>query len=660
MLVCLFFITGSVWSQDNYRVMNWESHLSWHKYLIQQMHDQYRQRQAEIQQAFASSSAARKYQAGIKSRYKSIAGSFPESTPLNAQTVETIQRDGYTIEKVIYESFKNHHVTAILYIPNADYPLPAALFFCGHEREAKAVVSYQKLAILLAQNGFVVLVIDPISQAERFQLTDEEGKPVTRGGTTEHTLLNVGSNLVGTNIVNYEYWDNKRGLDYLLSRSEVDTANIGVLGNSGGGTMATYFMGLNDTPKVAAPGSFVTKRERAIEVLGPQDGCQWVPYEGRERLEIIDFYMMHDLVPTILLAGTFDFVDYVGVESAFREMKKFYSTLNKPEQAKLFSWTDGHGVSRPKREAAVEWFRRWFYNDSSGVEEGDLPVLTEEELQVTKTGQVNSSFPNEYTIQQRNLDLADSLRASREKFQSTNSRSSFNKKLQQLLGIDIREQVQQVKSETRGAINRQGYSLQKVILRRASHMPVPLLMLEPPKRNASGKTIVWLHEEGKQAVASNQKQLRQYVNSGDAVIMADLRGMGETEDPAEFNDPKYYDNQYRNNILSLHIGVPVIGQRINDIETILNFISQHRDLSDADIQLYATGIAGTPTLHAAVLDDRIGHVYLINTLRSYMDLLQNPTMKNGYAHAIPNALKFYDLPDLVSLIGPEKITYKAE
>src|SRR5699024_3394363 len=161
-----------------------------------------------------------------------------------------------------------------------------------------------------AKHGFVVLVIDPISQGERFQLTDEHGEPATRGGTTEHTLLNAGSNLVGTNIVNYEYWDNKQGLEYLMSRSEVDTNRIGVLGNSGGGTMTTYFMALNDTPQAAVVCSYVTKRERAIEVLGPQDGCQWIPYEGREHLGIAEFLLMNAPATTLTLAGKYDVVGY--------------------------------------------------------------------------------------------------------------------------------------------------------------------------------------------------------------------------------------------------------------------------------------------------------------------------------------------------------------
>ena len=44
-------------------------------------------------------------------------GEWPERTPLNARTVATIKREGYRIEKVIFESMPKLFVTANLFIP---------------------------------------------------------------------------------------------------------------------------------------------------------------------------------------------------------------------------------------------------------------------------------------------------------------------------------------------------------------------------------------------------------------------------------------------------------------------------------------------------------------------------------------------------------------
>ena len=70
--------------------------------------------------------------------------------------------EGFRIEKVLFESFPDHHVTALLYLPHGSAnlgvgPWPGILFACGHSANGKAYASYQKACALLAQHGFVVL-----------------------------------------------------------------------------------------------------------------------------------------------------------------------------------------------------------------------------------------------------------------------------------------------------------------------------------------------------------------------------------------------------------------------------------------------------------------------------------------------------------------------
>lgn len=62
---------------------------------------------------------------------------------------------------------------------------------CGHGLRGKG--SGSNSAILMALNGIATLVVDPIGQGERLQLIDVKSfEPLTRGATTEHTLLNPG------------------------------------------------------------------------------------------------------------------------------------------------------------------------------------------------------------------------------------------------------------------------------------------------------------------------------------------------------------------------------------------------------------------------------------------------------------------------------------
>src|SRR5262249_38330953 len=123
-------------------------------------------------------------------------GDRPQRTPLNPRVVGTLPRDGYRVEKVIFESRPAHHVTANLYLPEGRPPLPGVLVPCGHSDNGKAYEGYQRACILLAKNGMAVLCYDPIGQGERYQRLDPAGQPVVRG-TTEHTMAGIGAILVG-------------------------------------------------------------------------------------------------------------------------------------------------------------------------------------------------------------------------------------------------------------------------------------------------------------------------------------------------------------------------------------------------------------------------------------------------------------------------------
>lgn len=233
--------------------MTWKTQYTVRTHLLQEVHKQYDLRRVDIGDALQSSESMLAYREASRQRYHGLLGQFPAETPLNPQVTGIIRNEGYRVENVLFESLPKHHVAANLYVPEGEGPFPAALIFCGHELTSKATESYQKTAILFAKNGFVALVVDPISQGEMVQFTDDKGKRVLRGSTTEHTLLNQGANLVGTGVVTYELYDNVRSLDYLLSRSEVDPDRVGCLGNSGGGTQTAYFVGFDERIKVAAP-----------------------------------------------------------------------------------------------------------------------------------------------------------------------------------------------------------------------------------------------------------------------------------------------------------------------------------------------------------------------------------------------------------------------
>ncbi|HWJ92228.1 MAG TPA: acetylxylan esterase [Flavisolibacter sp.] len=644
---CLFVFVPC--AQKQFNVLDWKTDVSVNTWLVQKMQAQYEARKLEFASAVRSRQSVTAYIDKVRATAINLFGAFPVKSPLNAVVAGTLQKEGYRIEKIYFESFPGHHVTVNLYVPQGKGPFPAALFFCGHEDLSKATESYQRTAILFAKKGFVVLVIDPISQGERYQLADLNGKALTRGGTTEHTLLNEASNLLGTSTPSDELWDNVRALDYLFTRKEVDTTRIGCLGNSGGGMQTVYFAAYERRIKVIAVCSFLMNRERALELTGPSDGCSHMPGEGKLQMEMNDFLLAAAPRPLLILAGRYDFIDYTGTVAATRELKQAYSALGQPDKVHLVTVDDGHGISKHKREAAVAWFQRWLKNEYSGITEGDLASAQPAELNVTATGQVSTAFQAEVSLPQRNLVLYDRAAQQRQRFMEK-SRVQQLLIVRNLLGIETSPPV--VDAENVGIVEKDGLRYRKVILRKRGEVPLPILVLYP--RGEANKVIIWCSGNGKNKLADSSAQMQTMLTKNAAIVLADLRGIGETEDKPELNDPKYFNREYRNAMLAVHIGRPIVGQRITDIQTVLDFISSDKKLSGRPVQLNASGLATHPALYAALLDRRIERVELSGLL-SYKDILEHPVERDWYSYVIPDVLHSFDIPDIVKLVGEEKI-----
>ena len=648
-----FLLLGQIAvAQKPYNVLDWKSDVTLNAYNVQLMHRQYDERRINFQKALSSKAAMLAYQKKIRERFLTVLGEMPQKTALNASVTGLIEQEGYHIEKVVYQSFANHHVTANLYIPSGKGPFPAVLLFCGHEDVAKATMSYQQTAVLFAKNGFVVFVIDPISQSERYQIVDEKGKPLTKGGTTEHTLLNADCNLFGNSVPQYELWDNVRGLDFLVTRAEVDTARIGCLGNSGGGMQTIYFAGYDQRVKVFAPCSYLDNRERVLEMSGPADGCAQIPNEGKMQLELDDYLIAAAPKPVLVLAGRYDFIDYNGTLIAYKELEKVYSLFGQTNKLKLFTYDDGHGISQPKREAAVTWFRKWFYNDEKLVIEKGFRKYDDTALFTTASGNVNKDFPNEVSITERNLQLFNATASLRSNFISLD-KNKIKQKIRDLLSIDSLSA--KLIEEEKDPETNNGIAFHKLIFRKNNEIPLPVLIVYTVF--GAKKIVIWLNEPGKNKIADSTSLIREYQRQGFITVLADTRGTGETTDRAELNDPKYFNKEYRNAMLSLHIGRPLVGQRVNDILTLLQSFEKIPALNDVPIEINATGVNCLPALHAAVLDSRITQLNLYNSIGSFKTILDMPAEKNWYSYVIPGVLNYYDIPDLVNLIGKEKVNF---
>jgi dienelactone hydrolase len=352
-------------------------------------------------------------QASLRALFIQQLGGFPERTPLNPRITGTGVGEGFRYEKLIYESLPGHYVTAALFLPETPGPYPAVLVPCGHSDNGKAAETYQRACISLARNGIAALVHDPIGQGERYLYFSADGAPIPGGTTIQHTVAGVGCILTGTNIAMYHIWDGMRGLDYLESRPDIDASRLACSGNSGGGTLTSYLMALDDRVSVAAPSCYITSFDRLLHTIGPQDAEQNIFGQLTFGMGHAEYLLMRAPKPTLICAAQGDFFDIGGTWDTFREVKTAYSFLGAPQHLDLAVADDKHGFSKPLREAMVRWMRRWLLDIDEPYTEPDFAILTDAEIQASPEGQV-AKMDGVKSVVDFSIERAEKLAAARE------------------------------------------------------------------------------------------------------------------------------------------------------------------------------------------------------------------------------------------------------
>jgi cephalosporin-C deacetylase-like acetyl esterase len=584
------------------------------------------------------------YQERVRAFFREQLGEVPEKTPLNARVVGREARDGYRVEKVIYESRPGFHVTAILYLPEAPPPFPGVLFPCGHSENGKAAEAYQRACILLAKHGMAVLCFDPIGQGERKQVLDAAGKPPYRA-TSEHSLVSCGTILVGRNVASYMVWDGIRGIDYLLSRPEIDPKRIGCTGNSGGGTQTSYLMALDDRIAVAAPSCYLTTFRRLLQTIGPQDAEQNIHGQLAFGMDHADYVLMRAPKPTLMCVATRDFFDIGGAWDTFRQAKRFYGRLGHPERIELAEADEQHGFTRPLREAAARWMRRWLLGRDDAVIEPDFPIATDEQLQCTPRGQV-LHLEGARSVIDLNRELAERLAPERQRFWETAGKINALAEVRKLAGIRPLREIPSPTVEKRGSVASEGLRIDRLVLRGDDGIPLPALWCVPP--NPVPDIVLYVNPAGKDP--RGEPAFAEWIRARRRVLAVDLRGFGELQARNAQGQPA--GTSYADVVKAYLLGRSYLGMRAEDVLRAARFLAGEGTDGPPRIHLIAAGEAGPPALHAAALEpETFAGVQLSGSIESWADVVRAREPRNQRSNVVHGALRRYDLPDLAAVLG---------
>ncbi|TMU50708.1 alpha/beta hydrolase family protein [Flagellimonas algicola] len=595
-----------------------------------------------------------KRQALAKKQLMEIVGPFPDKSPLNAKITGVLKKDGYRIEKIIYESMPDYYVTGALYLPDdAKDNTPAIFYACGHSLEGFRAPMYQHIIINLVKKGFIVFTIDPMGQGERYNYWNHHtGQFKFKIPDHEHSYAGAQCLISGYSTGNYFIWDVLRGIDYMLTRKEVDGSRLGMTGRSGGGNLTAYLGALDDRILATAPECYITSYEFLYRSIGPQCAEQNLYQLVDKGLDHADFIEIRAPKPTMVIATTRDFFSIQGTRETFDEAQKMYTTLNAANNLTLVEDDDRHTSTKKNREAMYAFFQKELNNPGSR-EDLEVGIPSVEELKVSKTGQLISSNYGR-TIFDLNRDKVEEQNSRLQKFRRERknhiSESIANAKA--LSGFikprDYEEAIFSGRHVTSERI------LEKYLITGSGDYKVPAILLKP-KNHAKDEIIVYFDTKGMEHAIDQDTLVPAILQDGYSILLADLPGMGILGPGYLKGDSYIGETSYNQWFGAMLVGKSFVGLRAEDMLRLVHFAKNHVQ-GTPKVSAIAVGPIGAELLHAAAFDKTLGRVGLVSPFLSYYDIATTQSYDPSLiSFTVPGALKAYDLPDLMASIYPRNI-----
>lgn len=626
---------------------------SLYKHFYSIAHDQLESRKREVGNVITRTEWLER-QLLVRQKLSEIIGPFPEKTPLNTQVTGILRKDGYTIEKIIYESIPGYYVTGALYIPDGvTEKAPAIFYACGHSVDGFRFGIYQHIIINLVKKGFVVFTIDPMGQGERYEYWDKQkDEPRFPIPDHEHSYAGAQCLIAGYSTARYFIWDVIRGIDYMLTRKEIDPARIGMTGRSGGGNITAYLGALDNRILATAPECYITSYEYIYKSIGPQCAEQNLYKMIGEGLDHADFIEARAPKPTMIIGTTRDFFSIQGTRESYLEAKGMYNALDAEEKLIMIEDDNVHKSTRKNREAMYSFFQKYLENPGS-PEDHRVQVPGPEELQVCQTGQLVTSF-NGQSVFSLNSAVVRKQMESLEL-----SRADHSRHLEKTVSRAIRYSGFEYPDHFgdpvfSGRYVHPGYTLEKYLIPGSGDYVLPAILLLPADQSTK-EIILMLDTEGMEHAVNQDSLTHALVIEGYSVLLADLPGIGSMG-PGYLKGDSYIDNtSYNQWFAAVLAGKSNVGLRAEDIVRLVHFI-KYSLKEFSSISTLAIGSLGSEVLHAAIFEPDIENICLIRPFLSYTDIATTRLYNPKYIpFTVPGAIGEYDLPDLIAGLCPRKV-----
>ncbi|HND52241.1 MAG TPA: alpha/beta hydrolase family protein [Pirellulaceae bacterium] len=613
---------------------------------------------------------------------------MPKTTPLNPVIHGKIERDGYTVEKVYFESLPGFYCTGSLYRPTGksgkSEKLPGVLCPHGHwnngrfldsgrEATLREIVSggerfeeggrsvLQARCMQLARMGCVVFHYDMIGYADSTQLSFDlahrfAAQRPDMNGADGWGLFSPRAEAHLQSIMGLQTYNSIRSLDFLASLPDVDASRIGVTGASGGGTQTFILGALDPRPAVAYPAVMVS--------TAMQGGCTC---ENCSLLRIdtgnVEFAAMFAPKPLGLSAAN-DWTREMPTKG-FPELKKHYEMLGAGDKVMLKSTLHfDHNYNYPNRAAMYSWFNKHLkLGLPEPIVEGDYKRLTTAELSVWDDA--HPKPPSGPAFEKKLTKyLADDAQSQLAALTPTDGPSL--KKYQDVVGgaVDVLvgrglPAAGQVEYEQVHKSAKTGYlDMGGVLRNKAVREELPIEFLHPT--DWKGRVAIVLSKEGKSGLFNDQDEpraeVKRLLDAGISVVGVDLLHQGEfladgkplTKTPQVANNRQFagYTNGYNPSVAA---------ERVRDVLTVVSFV-RNFEAKPSRVDLVALdGLGPVAAVARAQARDAIDAAVIDTAGFRFANVpdIQDPNF-------LPGGGKYGDVPGILSVAAPAKLVVVGE
>jgi len=600
---------------------------------------------------------------------------MPTKTPLNAVIHGRIEQNGYSVEKVYFESVPGFFVTGNLYRPlHPKGKVPAVMFAHGHWKDARLSIDepgkvrqeisigaerfenggrsiFQSLCVQLARMGCVVWQWDMLSDSDSIQFNDQVVHRFAKQRPEMNTVENWGlysapaeSHL--QSIMGLQTLNAVRGLDFLLTLPEVDPERTAITGASGGGTQTMLLAAIDDRIKLSFPCVMVS--------TAMQGGCTC---ENSSLLRIntgnIEFAGLFAPGPQGMNTAD-DWTRELSTKG-FPELQALYELHGKKDNVFLLRGEHfKHNYNAVTRSAFYTFVNKHFkLGLEAPVLEQDFEPLAPDQLTVW-----NDEHP---APKAADPDFERGLL----KWLTEDTNKQLTEAAATPGGIDkvLRPGVETVIGRPYAAAGTVEWELGEKqdrvesiemsgrLLNRTYNEELDVLWHYP--KNWNGRVVVWLGDTGKGALQNDE--VGKLVAGGTAVIGADLLfqgGEGVTQTRVVGNPREFagYTHGYNHALFA---------QRVHDVMTIVTFLRNTKvgtHPSPDHLSVVARGEAGPIALAARALAGAAVDRAAVETggfrfgkVLDYRD-----------PNFLPGGAKYLDIPGLITLNGDLPLRVEGE